>query len=244
MNQENIVITAGYDKSQFVLDVVNRLLNKGIRVNSVIVTKTINLRRITKVLGAQGFSGLFEAFIKSKGQSNGLNKDEISLKRWCRENEAMYLSVRDINSIKVENHLKSLNNALLLYGGGGIIRQNIIDVCDLGILNAHLGLLPQIRGMNAAEWNVLLNLPQAVSIHFIDKGIDTGNVLEKVYYDIDKINCRKDLRTRSLEEGAKALTDVVRNSGYRKVGEENLTMYRQCYSISAYMESILLNKLR
>ena len=244
MNRENIVITAGYDKSQFVLDVVNRLLHNGIQVNSVIVTKTINLKRITKVLYTQGFSGLFNAFIKSKGQRNDNDKEEISLKQWCRVNRAKYISVKDINSIKVENHLKSLKNTLLLYGGGGIIRQNIIDACDMGILNAHLGLLPQIRGMNAAEWNVLLNLPQAVSIHFIDNGIDTGNVLEKVYYDVGTIKSRKELRTRALEEGAKAITEVVRNSHYRKVGEENFVVYRQCYRISSYMESILLNKIK
>lgn len=244
MNRENIVITAGYDKSQFVLDVVNRLSHNGIQVNSVIVTKTINLKRITKVLYTQGFSGLLNAFIKSKGQRNDADKNEISLKQWCRVNKAKYLTVKDINSLKVENHLKSSNNTLLLYGGGGIIRQNIIDACDMGILNAHLGLLPQIRGMNAAEWNVLLNLPQAVSIHFIDSGIDTGNVLDKVYYNVGTIKSRKELRIRALEEGAKAITEVVRNSHYRKVGEQNLVVYRQCYRISAYMESVLINKLK
>mgnify|MGYP001327913104 CR=1 FL=1 len=148
------------------------------------------------------------------------------------------------NSIKVENYLQSLSNTLLLYGGGGIIRQNIIDACDLGILNAHLGLLPQIRGMNAAEWNVLLNLPQAVSIHFIDKGIDTGNILRTVYYDINKISSREELRNMALKEGAKALTDAVMNSAYRNAGEENLIVHRQCYRISEYMESLLLNKLK
>lgn len=244
MSQENIVITAGYDKSRFVLDVVNRLKLNGIQVNSVIVTKTININRITKVLRSQGISGLLNAFRKSKGQIINADKNEISLKQWCRVNRAKYLSVKDINSIKVENHLKRLNNSLLIYGGGGIIRQNIIDACSMGILNAHLGLLPQIRGINAAEWNVLLNLPQAVSIHFIDSGIDTGNVLEKVYYDVGTIKSRKELRIRALEEGAKAITEVVRNTHYRKVGEQNLVVYRQCYMISGYMEIILLNKLK
>ena len=48
MNVENIVITAGYDKSQFVLDVVNHLSHNGIKVNTIIVTKTVNIRRIRK----------------------------------------------------------------------------------------------------------------------------------------------------------------------------------------------------
>lgn len=244
MNQENIIITAGYDKSPFVIDVINRLSQYGVQVNSVIVTKTINLKRITKVLKSQGFSGLLNAFIKSRGQSNKVDKNEISLKQWCRVNRAKYISVKDINSTVVENHLKSLNNTLLIYGGGGIIRQNIINACEIGILNAHLGLLPQIRGMNAAEWNVALNLPQAVSIHFIDEGIDTGIVLEKVYYDVDTIKSRKELRIRALEEGAKAVTEVVRHSLYRKAGEKNFIVYRQCYRISAYMESLLLIKLK
>jgi hypothetical protein len=74
MSKENIVVTAGYDKSPFVLDVVHRLSIDGVKINSVIVIKTLNVKRISKVLRTQGFGALFNAFVKSKGQSNITNK--------------------------------------------------------------------------------------------------------------------------------------------------------------------------
>src|SRR5436309_2693224 len=53
----------------------------------------------------------------------------------------------------------------------------VIEAFRLGILNAHIGVLPAYRGMNVAEWAALEGGSVGCSVHFIDTGIDTGPIL-------------------------------------------------------------------
>ena len=46
-----------------------------------------------------------------------------------------------------------------------------------GIANIHISLLPWNRGADPNLWSVLEDTPKGVSIHWIDAGIDTGDVL-------------------------------------------------------------------
>jgi methionyl-tRNA formyltransferase len=46
-----------------------------------------------------------------------------------------------------------------------------------GVVNVHPGYLPLVRGNNPYIWAIIHDLPQGVSVHFIDEEIDTGPVL-------------------------------------------------------------------
>jgi methionyl-tRNA formyltransferase len=61
-----------------------------------------------------------------------------------------------------------------LHKTGNIYRESTINCFRLGILNAHIGLLPAYRGRSVAEWAVLEGQPVGISVFFIDTGIDTG----------------------------------------------------------------------
>ena len=61
-----------------------------------------------------------------------------------------------------------------LHKTGNIYRQETIDCFRLGILNAHIGLLPKYRGRCVMEWSILQGDPTGISVFFVDTGIDTG----------------------------------------------------------------------
>jgi methionyl-tRNA formyltransferase len=61
-----------------------------------------------------------------------------------------------------------------LHKTGNIYRQATLNCFRLGILNAHIGLLPKYRGRSVVEWSILQGDPPGVSVFFIDPGIDTG----------------------------------------------------------------------
>ena len=61
-----------------------------------------------------------------------------------------------------------------LHKTGNIYREETIDCFRLGILNAHIGLLPKYRGRCVMEWSLLQGDPTGISVFFIDTGIDTG----------------------------------------------------------------------
>ena len=81
--------------------------------------------------------------------------------------------------------LKKLKFDIGLHNSGMIYRQDTIDSFRLGILNPHIGLLPEYRGRSVMEWSLLKNDPVGISVFFIDAGIDTGEqIIIKEQVDI------------------------------------------------------------
>jgi len=62
-------------------------------------------------------------------------------------------------------------------GGTRIMRPPVLAVPSQGTINAHPGLLPQLRGSSSVGWALYKDLPVGSTVHFVDSGIDTGPVL-------------------------------------------------------------------
>jgi methionyl-tRNA formyltransferase len=86
----------------------------------------------------------------------------------------------DLNSPRVVDFLESLHTDVVVFSGGGLIREAVLDVPKEGILNCHSGILPPYRGMDVVEWVILEaeNAPAlGLTLHFMDRGVDTGPIL-------------------------------------------------------------------
>jgi methionyl-tRNA formyltransferase len=55
------------------------------------------------------------------------------------------------------------------------------------MINIHTSFLPWNRGADPNLWSFLENTPKGVSIHYVDSGIDTGDILtqEEIYFAED-----------------------------------------------------------
>ena len=58
-----------------------------------------------------------------------------------------------------------------------IIRKPVIDYLQGKIINLHISLLPWNRGSDPNLWSFLEDTPKGVTIHWLDEGLDTGDVL-------------------------------------------------------------------
>ena len=94
--------------------------------------------------------------------------------------------VKNFNSDECESILKELQPDIIILGGARIIKNNIIDVPRIGIINAHPALLPDFRGVNVVEWSILNDSDLGVTVHFIDKGVDTGPIIIRKKYRLKK----------------------------------------------------------
>ncbi len=86
------------------------------------------------------------------------------------------------SSLKSHNFLAFLKKGeyeLGIQGGTGIIKKDVIDSFNIGIINFHPGNLPFYRGCSAPEWQLLEENEIICTAHFIDEGIDTGEIIEK-----------------------------------------------------------------
>lgn len=117
--------------------------------------------------------------------------------------------VDNINSAEAVAALREWGAEVAIYTGGGIVRKALLDALPGGILNAHLGLLPRVRGMSSPEWSLLLGVPLGVTIHLMDTGIDTGPVLLERRLPDPPPASLADARARLVALGVEGLLQAI-----------------------------------
>lgn len=58
-----------------------------------------------------------------------------------------------------------------------LIRRPVLEHLPRRIVNLHPSFLPWCRGYHPNFWSITKNLPHGVSLHFLDEGIDTGDII-------------------------------------------------------------------
>lgn len=129
------------------------------------------------VLRERGFAGAKHETIVSFRESQGIACKSLS--EFAAKHGSRLHRCRTLNDAELERSLRELQVDLVLFTGGGLIRSNLLDVAGHGVLNCHMGILPEYRGMDVVEWPLLRGEPRQVgmTVHFMDKGIDTGDIL-------------------------------------------------------------------
>lgn len=66
-----------------------------------------------------------------------------------------------------------------------IIKKPEIEWFGRGIINLHISMLPFNRGSDPNFWSYIEDTPRGVTIHLLDEGLDTGDILLQQPVDID-----------------------------------------------------------
>ncbi|MFJ8234647.1 formyltransferase family protein [Ureibacillus sp. NPDC094379] len=66
---------------------------------------------------------------------------------------------------------------IISYGYRYIIPKSVVDYYKGKIINLHISYLPWNRGADPNLWSFLENTPKGVTIHYINEGIDTGDII-------------------------------------------------------------------
>ena len=79
--------------------------------------------------------------------------------------------------------MKGEFDLVVSYGLKELIPSRIIEV--FSPINLHISFLPYNRGYYPNFWSFAENSPTGISIHLVDSGIDTGNILFQEAVDLD-----------------------------------------------------------
>ncbi len=96
-----------------------------------------------------------------------------------------------VNDAACKDYLKQQNPDIVIVSGTRIITREILESTNAVFINMHAGITPQYRGVHGGYWALVNNDPShcGVTIHLVDKGIDTGEVLYQSVIEItDKDN--------------------------------------------------------
>lgn len=77
-----------------------------------------------------------------------------------------------------------------------IIKPQEVECFKYGIVNIHPSMLPYGRGSDPVIWSMIANVPTGMTFHWIDEGIDTGNILFQLEIPRNELETAEDLYNR------------------------------------------------
>jgi methionyl-tRNA formyltransferase len=114
------------------------------------------------------------------------------------------------NSIECAEQLRGLAPELLVLGGTRIIRERIFALAR-HTLNAHPGLLPEVRGSASVAWAIATDVDIGCTCHFIDAGIDTGPIVSREIIPVHRGDTYELLCWKTTRLSAKLMAAAVRD---------------------------------
>jgi methionyl-tRNA formyltransferase len=92
-----------------------------------------------------------------------------------------------------------------------IFRHELMGLPPLGVINCHAGKLPFYRGRNILNWALINDEKEfGITVHYVDEGIDTGDVILQRCCPITDADDYSTLLTRAYEGCAHTLYDAIK----------------------------------
>lgn len=141
---------------------------------------------VFKTFGQIAFIKLIQPFLRSKKRieqiinEHGLSQKDIPLN--------VIHHIKSVNDGSIISQVKSLNPDVIFVNGTRIISKEILENITPPFINIHVGITPKYRGVHGGYWALYNNDESlfGVTVHLIDAGIDTGDVLDQETIEIDK----------------------------------------------------------
>ena len=172
-----------------------------------------------------------------------------------KKNQTTLISFIKKKGFRIKNYqrvpyIKEFQSSHLIvsFGFREIIAENIINKLKKPIFNIHLSYLPFNRGAYPNFWSFIENTPSGVSIHEIDSGIDTGNIIfrKKIDFNI-KLNkfSTFDKTYNYLFSEAEGLFkknfNKIYNKKYKKILTNNKGTFHYKKDLPKWMKSWSMN---
>lgn len=184
-------------------------------------------------------------YLRDYAQSNNIIDWDLPLSKICDKEGVEFKKVRNINSVDVVDYVKQKKIDVIINAGGGIFKIPIINAPKIGILNAHMGSLPRYRGINVMEWSLFYNHTIGVTLHFIERGIDEGDILLFKEIRMEKGDTIDTLRSKSQVINIDIIIrgiELLRNKGINRV-KQLKNDGKQYYAMHPRLKRYLETKL-
>ncbi len=116
------------------------------------------------------------------------NDNTTPLYEWLCEHEGMDKVMRFTNKLSLEVVEKLNPNFIISFNYRHLIKEDVIDYMQGKIINLHTSYLPYNRGSAPNFFSFVENTKKGVTIHKLEKGLDTGAIYvqKEVEFDNDK----------------------------------------------------------
>ena len=166
-------------------------------------------------------------------------------KKFSEQFNIDYFENKNVNSKKFISIIKKYNCDLFVsMSFDQIFKSEIINISKHKIINCHAGKLPFYRGRNVLNW-VLINDEKefGITVHYVDKGIDTGDIILQKKFSISDQDNYKTLLKKSYIECANILYESIlmfKNNNVMATKQKNIDAHGS-YCIKRKLGDEILN---
>ena len=111
----------------------------------------------------------------------------------------------------------------IVLAGMGILPPSLISTAKAAVINVHPGLLPWVRGTGVVGAALLRGVPVGVTSHFVNAGVDLGDIIERRLLPVEGASSLVELEHRADELAISMLVDLVG----RCIGGERFAPFAQ-----------------
>ena len=139
------------------------------------------------------------------------NNPDLFLKKKAAELGIEFIVEKDINSFDFQEKLRIYNCELFVsMSFNQIFKKSTFTIPSKGTINCHAGKLPFYRGRNVLNWALINDEKEfGITVHFVDEGIDTGDIIIQKTFPILEIDNYKTILEKSYLECPKLLVETI-----------------------------------
>lgn len=166
---------------------------------------------------------------KAKGRSKALVPTPVKQKA-MEYDIPVYQPERLRNEENVTLIKEYAPDAIVVAAYGQILPESILNIPEYGCINIHASLLPKYRGAAPIEWSIIDGEKETgVTTMYMAKGLDTGDMIEKVVVPIADTDTAASLHDKLAEAGSKLILttlEALKNgTATRTVQDDSLSNY-------------------
>jgi len=159
--------------------------------------------------------GVITAPDKPAGRGKKLRASAVKEK--SMELNLKILQPANLKDESFQKHLRGLQADLFVVVAFRMLPESVWSIPPKGTINLHGSLLPQYRGAAPINWAIINGEEETgLTTFFIEKNIDTGEIIDKTNLAIGPNETAGELHDRMMLAGANLLTETVRKIGAGK----------------------------
>lgn len=119
----------------------------------------------------------------------------------CNLPKEFIFQATDLRDPKILEEIRGLKPDIAIAAFWGyILKSEFCNIMPKGCINFHPGFLPYNRGKNPDVWPIIEGTPAGVTIHYVDEGIDTGDIIGQRKVLVEPIDTAGMVYEKTLKE--------------------------------------------
>lgn len=182
-------------------------------------------------------------FVVPNNSDTGIDTWQPSFRKWA-ESQKLNIIASDPQGLINAISLNSIDLIFSIYYDR-IFTKKIIDSLPHGIVNIHLAPLPKYRGVAPVTMAILNGETRhGVTLHYINEGIDTGDIISQKYFSIKDINANEAFALAvdsSVELFNETIGSILNGTNDRIVQDNSEALYFSMATIDWSSSHIIKN---